>query len=152
MTPTTQDGGRTVNTAIQPAILWRLVVLLGVVLLAACGSGEDDSSSESSSTTTSVASTTTLPSAPTAEEAIAAHLTAAGVEYAGDCAGTNLDEDVGKQCSRLEDDRGSRRIYATGPTFSEFDAWLLLERGPEGWSVIDEASAGTLDDPQAPPW
>jgi hypothetical protein len=124
------------------------------MLVAGCGSDDDSSSGEPSagSTTSEAEPSNTTADERTVEEAIAAHFLAADLDYAGDCDETNLEEDIGKHCSKLEDDRGTTRIYAAGPTFSEFDRWLLLEKGPEGWTVVDEASAGTLDDPQPPPW
>jgi len=78
-------------------------------------------------------------------------VTSFDLDYAGDC-GTTTAEDVGKYCTVLHEDRGATRIYAGGPTFSEFDAWLLVRHDSTGWNVVDSADTGTLDDPKPPPW
>ena len=54
--------------------------------------------------------------------------------------------------SVLHEDRGASRIYGTGPGCSEFDTWLLVVEQPDGWHVVDTASAGNLDTPKPPPW
>ena len=129
----------------------RLVAIgLGIAVVvgaAACGS-----SSRSALPSTTTRSTTTTPAQATVEEAIGAYVRSVGHDYAGDCATTTLEQDVGKHCSTLHEDRGTSRIYATGPTFSEFDTWLLLQLQGGRWSVVDSASAGTLDRPLPPAW
>jgi hypothetical protein len=57
-----------------------------------------------------------------------------------------------RYCSSLHDDRGTSRSYASGPAFSEFTTWLLLQQQTGGWSVADSASTGTLDQPRPHPW
>ena len=86
------------------------------------------SSNSTASTASIPASTATTVLQRTAEETIAAYLRSSGHEYAGDCRDTNLTEDAGKYCSVMHEDRGATRIYETGPTFSEFDTWLLLQQ------------------------
>lgn len=130
--------------------------------LAACGDDDETTSDTGAPATTTTATTdepTTSSTAPsttappaTVEEALAGFAFGAGMPYAGDCAATTLEEDTGKWCSTLSEDRGSTRIYGAGPTFSEYTTWLLLTEGPAGWTVEDSASAGTMDDPQEAPW
>jgi hypothetical protein len=108
---------------------------LAVLAAPACGSSDNDDDDER-----------------TVAEALRAYFDDAGLGYAGDCATTTVDEDVGRHCTILRDDRGRSRVYAAGPTFSELDRWLLLEEGDDGWSVVADASAGTLDEPLDPPW
>jgi hypothetical protein len=125
-----------------------LLALLSAEVVAGCGSSDRLSQPSSNST----ASTATTVLGRTAEEAIAAYLRSSGHEYAGDCGDTNLTDDAGKYCSVMHEDRGATRIYETGPTFSEFDTWLLLQQHADGWSVVDSAVAGTPDAPKPPPW
>ena len=132
---------------------------LAAVAATSCGSSEPSSTPASSArppntTTTGLPPSTTTTTSPqhTVEEAIGAYLRTSGLDYAGDCGGTTLSQDVGKHCSVLHEDRGVTRVYATGPTFSEFDTWLLLQQRADGWAVADTASAGSLDKPNPPPW
>jgi hypothetical protein len=105
-----------------------------------------------SATATKTPSPTTTRSAggastPTA--AIAAWMGKKGFRYAGECATTTLEKDIGKYCSSLCEDKGARRIYRIGPTFSEYTQWLLLERSGGTWRVIAAAKdTGTAP----PPW
>jgi len=84
------------------------------------------------------------------EEAIAVFLEQYGEQYAGDCATTNVETDVGKYCSTLWEDRGDSAVYAIGLTFSEYDTWLLLELVDGDWVVSDWAEVVAED--MAPPW
>jgi len=88
----------------------------------------------------------------TPEEAIDVHIRSSESEYAGPCDEAIENEEIDKYCSRLYEDRGTTRIYSAGIVFSEFDTWLLLTHGADGWTVTDAASAGTVDEPQPPPW
>jgi hypothetical protein len=145
------------------------VILAVASLVGGCGDDGSDDAGETGGTTTTVvttvpsttaptttappASTTTTTIAPVSvEEALATFVFADGMPYAGDCATTDLEEDVGAWCTILDEDRGTTRIYGAGPTFSEYTTWLLLEEGPDGWAVIDSASAGNLDNPLEAPW
>jgi hypothetical protein len=83
------------------------------------------------------------------ERAIAAWMSRHGHRYAGDCAGTTLEEDVYKYCSTRYADRGDQQVYAIGPTFSEYTTWLLVERREGGWSVV---AAAKLRGTDPPPW
>lgn len=72
-----------------------------------------------------------------------------GYAYAGDCATTRVESDVGKYCSSLYESQGGRRIYRVGPTFSEYTTWLLLEQSSGAWRVMATAKdVGTAP----PPW
>jgi len=124
-------------------------IVIVVVIVLATG---DDKGSDKTTTSTTVPSTTaaTAPPAPsppttttplpegfaTPEDAIADYLQDKGYEYAGDCAGTDLDTDVGKWCSGSDGGMGSPRTYFIGPTFSEGAEQLTLTQGSDGkWRV-----------------
>lgn len=66
-------------------------------------------------------------------------MTGQGYIYAGDCATTTIEDDLGKHCSSLCEDLGDRQVYKIGPTFSEYTTWLLLERSGGVWRVTDTA-------------
>ncbi len=72
-----------------------------------------------------------------------------GHRYAGDCAGTTLEDDVDKYCSTVCSDRGDRKVYAVGPTFSEYTTWLLVQRREGGWFVVATAK---LEGVEPAPW
>lgn len=87
--------------------------------------------------------------ASTPAGAIGAWTAKQGFTYAGDCASTELETDIGKLCSSLCENRGDQRIYKIGRTFSEYTTWLLLERSGGTWRVIATApEKGTAP----PPW
>ena len=109
-----------------------VLVLLSAAVVAGCGSSDrslQPSSNSTASTASIPVSTATTVLGRTAEEAIAAYLRSSGHEYVGDCGDTNLTHDAGKYCSVMHEDRGATRIYETGPSFSEFDTWLLCSNG-----------------------
>jgi hypothetical protein len=83
-------------------------------------------------------------------KAIAVWVEGYGEQYAGDCATTNVETDAGKYCSSLQEDRGDSVIYIIGPTFSEYDTWLLLERVDGDWVVSDWAEV--VAEEMVPPW
>jgi len=83
-------------------------------------------------------------------KAIAAFVEGYGEQYAGDCATTNVETDVGKYCSTLWEDRGDSAVYVIGLTFSEYDTWLLLELVDGDWVVTDWAEVVAED--MVPPW
>jgi hypothetical protein len=72
-----------------------------------------------------------------------------GHRYAGDCAGTALEEDAYKYCSTRYVDRGDEQVYAIGATFSEYTTWVLVEHRDGGWSVVATAK---LQGAEPPPW
>ena len=73
-----------------------------------------------------------------------------GEQYAGDCGITDIEKDVGKYCSSLQEDRGDSAIYLIGPTFSEFAFWVLLEQVDGDWVVSDWADV--VAEEMVPPW
>jgi hypothetical protein len=87
----------------------------------------------------------------TPDEAIAAYFSDLGEGYAGDCRTADLDTDIGKYCSMAWEVRTDAVIYAVGLTFSEADAWLLVESipGEDTWLVTD---AAPFDPEGEPPW
>lgn len=87
--------------------------------------------------------------AATPAGAIGVWMAKKGFTYAGDCATTTLEDDIGKHCSSLCKDLGDKRIYKIGPTFSEYTTWLLLKKSSGGWLVTATApDTGTAP----PPW
>ena len=58
-----------------------------------------------------------------------------------------MPEDVGSYCSAVSSDRGTAVVLMLGQAFSEFDSWVLVERGPNGWLVVQEADMPAPDDP-----
>ena len=88
----------------------------------------------------------------TPEEALAAFLADYGSGYAGDCAGIDLETDVGYYCSNFREDRGDTQIYDAGQTFTGEGFWLLVERQDgDGWTLVDTA-AFAFDGSLTPPW
>jgi hypothetical protein len=83
-------------------------------------------------------------------KAVAVWVEDSGEQYAGDCATTNVETDVGKYCSQLWEDRGDSAIYVIGRTFSEFGFWVLLERADGDWVVSDWAEVAGEE--MVPPW
>ncbi|MEX2268852.1 MAG: hypothetical protein WEA75_09220 [Acidimicrobiia bacterium] len=127
-----------------------LIAALVIVLLAACGGTDGDKHTKkkrSATTTTTLAAattTTTTTTTPavgfaTPEDAIRAYVEAQGNQYAGDCAGTDLETDVGKWCSAVRANDGTNATYGIGPAFAEFAEELTLVNGPGGWTVTSSA-------------
>jgi hypothetical protein len=85
----------------------------------------------------------------TPQDAVALWVIAQGAQYAGDCAATSLDTDVGKVCSSQYSAAGADVVYIVGPTFSEFTTYLLVSEEASGWYVADTAPA-EMGVP--PPW
>lgn len=89
------------------------------------------------------------------EDTIGAYLTNYGLWYAGDCAWTDPNTDIGMYCSTLYEDRGFEAIYLLGLTFSEPDTWVLVGQYDDGsWAVIDEMplSYDAWGNLLPPPW
>lgn len=79
---------------------------------------------------------TPTPSLPGPEDAIAGWVAAnRSVGYIGDCSQANRGEDTGKLCSAQVGERGKRRAYALGPTFSEPTALAIVEDTAQGWTI-----------------
>ena len=83
-------------------------------------------------------------------KAIAVWVEQSGEQYAGDCETTDVETDVGKYCSSLQEDRGDSAIYLIGLTFSEYGIWLLLEQVDGDWVVSDWADV--VAEEMVPPW
>lgn len=118
-----------------------LVAASASALLTACAQATTESPA-SPAAPTAEADTQTPPPSPSQgidgkamREAIEAYLASKGLQYAGDCANTDLAEDVGKYCSHVVDDRGVEVVARIGPTFSEFEYYLLI-RADQGWKVV----------------
>ena len=58
------------------------------------------------------------------------------VAFVGDCANARPGIDVGKLCMSIAGERGTRRAYNLGPTFSDPTALAILENDPDGWKVL----------------
>jgi len=58
------------------------------------------------------------------------------VAFVGDCANARQGIDIGKLCMSLAGERGTRRAYNLGPTFSDPTALAILENSPDGWKVL----------------
>lgn len=119
-------------------------------------SGTSTASTSSTPATTSASgptsdpatTTNAKPGEPTPAEAIRVWMERKGYVYAGECATTTVEDDLGKYCSSLCEDRGSSQIHKIGPTFSEYTTWLLLARTDGTWRVIDTArDTGTAPAP-----
>jgi len=88
---------------------------------------------------------------PTARDnTIAVFVEEYGEQYAGDCATTDVDTDVGKYCFQLWEDRGDSAIYVIGISFSKYSTWLLLKQADGAWIVSDWAQIQGED--MVPPW
>jgi hypothetical protein len=106
-------------------ILLLTSLLLIAAILAACSGGGDDAPAA-----------TPTPSLPGPEDAIAGWVAAnRSVGYVGDCANANRGEATGKLCSAQVGERGKRRAYALGPTFSEPTALAIVEDTAQGWTI-----------------
>lgn len=128
-----------------------LPVLAATTLtLAACG--QTPAGPGASLTTlpgaTATTTTTAKPGEPTPAQAIKVWMERKGYVYAGECATTTVEDDLGKYCSSLCEDRGSSQIHKIGPTFSEYTTWLLLARTEGTWRVVDSVKdTGTAPAP-----
>jgi hypothetical protein len=91
---------------------------------------------------------TSTPELPGPEEAIAGWVAEnRSIEYIGDCGEAERGPDTSKLCSSFISERGRRRAYTLGPTFSDPTALAIVEDSAEGWviySVENNASAGEI--------
>lgn len=119
MTRETRDG-------IKKRTLVAAGTLVAAAALAAgCFGGGDDTPDA-----------TPTPTLPGPEDAIARWVDDnRSVGYIGDCSKENPGEDAGKLCSRQIGERGRRRAYAIGPTFSDPTALAIVEDTAEGWVI-----------------
>lgn len=120
-----------------------LIVPLALVL-AACSGGGDDTPDA-----------TPTPTTPAPEEVLGEYLrTNRNAGYIPYCSEANRGTDVGKLCASFRGERGTRRAYDIGPTFSEPTGLAIMEQGDGGtWTVLSV----TNRDPSAPgipgiPW
>ena len=59
------------------------------------------------------------------------------VDFVGLCQNSKPGIDVGKLCTNELGQRGTRRAYALGPTFSEATALVMVEQAQDGtWKVV----------------
>jgi hypothetical protein len=88
----------------------------------------------------------------TPEEAIDAFFAEHDLSYIGDCEGASIETDVGAYCTTIWEDTIDTLIYRAGPTFSEYDTWLMVARlgARDDWTLVDFAEY-VPEDP-APPW
>lgn len=101
------------------------VVLIAMIMMAGCFGGGDDTPDA-----------TATPTLPGPEDAIADWVDKnRSVGYVGDCSKANPGEDAGKLCSSQIGERGRRRAYSIGPTFSEPTALAILEDTAQGWTI-----------------
>jgi hypothetical protein len=113
-------------------------VVFIAVLSSACGViGGDDGPSA-----------TSTPELPGPEEAIGGWVQEnRSLAYIGDCSNAQRGSDTGKLCSEFISERGRRRAYKLGPTFSDPTALAIVEDSPQGWviySVENNAQAGDI--------
>ena len=106
------------------------IVLAAVFLtLAACGGGS------------SKPKPTETPSVPQPEDVLSQWVQQnRNVGFVGDCSSARPGIDVGKLCMSIAGERGTRRAYNLGPTFSEGTALAILENSPDGWKVLSVAN------------
>lgn len=69
------------------------------------------------------------------------------VAFIANCDDAVRGVDIGKFCARFLGERGTRRAYELGPTFSRGTALAMLEQRPDGWAVLsvtnrDPSAAG----------
>jgi hypothetical protein len=101
------------------------LAVLAAVFSAGCFGGGDDTPDA-----------TATPTLPGPEDAIGAWVAEnRSVSYIGDCSKSNRGEDAGKLCSSQIGERGRRRAYAIGPTFSEPTALAIVEDTAQGWVI-----------------
>lgn len=122
--------------------MWLALVAGGVALVAAACGGD------------SAPDATPTPSKPGPEDVLAQWVADnRNVGFVPRCDAADRGKDIGKLCATYIGERGTRRAYSLGPTFSEATALAILEEKAEGWSVLSVANR----DPSAPsipgiPW
>ena len=90
---------------------------------------------------------TPTPSKPGPEDALAAWVAEnRSVGFIPNCGDATPGVDVGKLCATLVGERGTRRAYAFGPTFSEATALAIVEDSADGWVIVNVDNR----DPSAP--
>jgi hypothetical protein len=124
---------------VQPMRDRLLMPALALVLLAtaACGGGDGEPDA------------TATPEIPGPEVALADWVAAnRNVAFIADCDDAQRGADTGKLCATLLGERGTRRAYALGPTFSQATGLAMLEQAADGWTVLSvtnrDPSAGGI--------
>jgi len=105
------------------------LALLAAMLFAACGvlGGDGEDTPEATPT----------PAKPGPEDALAQWVSDnRSVGFVGECGNAQPGVDVGKLCATFAGERGPRRAYYLGPTFSEATALAFLEDTADGWVVL----------------
>lgn len=122
--------------------MWLALVAGGVAMLAAACGGDSGPKA------------TPTPSKPGPEDVLAQWVADnRNVGFVPKCDSADRGQDIGKLCTTYIGERGTRRAYALGPTFSEATALAILEEKAEGWTVLSVSNR----DPNAPsipgiPW
>jgi hypothetical protein len=99
------------------------VIALSVVTVACGGDGTPEG--------------TPTPDRPGPEQVLADWVAAnRNITFITNCADAQDGVDVGKWCATLVGERGTRRAFAFGPTFSAPTALAILEEKPEGWEIL----------------
>jgi hypothetical protein len=122
----------------QAKVFWRraiaaLALGTAALLLTACFGG--GGGGPGITITPGPTATATVVEISSPADAITSYMAEEGEEYAGDCADTTVEEDTGKICTTLQEEKDGRQAYLAGPTFSEFNTWLFVERADGRWSV-----------------
>jgi hypothetical protein len=93
--------------------------------MAACGGGDDTPDA------------TATPERPGPEDVLGAWIAEnRNVTFIPNCEDAREGVDVGKLCATLIGERGTRRAFAIGPTFSEPTALAIMEDTPNGWEIL----------------
>jgi hypothetical protein len=109
----------------RSAFIVTSLVIIACALLAACGGGDGTPDA------------TPTPEKPGPIDAIARWvLENRNVGFVGDCAVADRATDIGKFCVSAAGERGTRRAYHLGPTFSPSTALVIVEEGSDAWAVV----------------
>ena len=104
-----------------------LVVATAAAACGVIGGGDGDDTPEATPT----------PAKPGPEDALGAWVAEnRSVGFIGNCADARPGVDVGKLCATFAGERGPRRAYHLGPTFSEATALAFVEDTADGWVVL----------------
>ena len=104
-------------------------IIAASLALAACGGGDDTPDA------------TATPERPGPEEILGAWVAEnRNITFIPNCADAQDGVDVGKLCATLVGERGTRRAFALGPTFSDPTALAILEDKASGWEILSVAN------------